>query len=484
MGQPGKIGKYEILDKIGEGGFGVVYKGRDPFIKRLVAVKTCTSEEQGIQRRFFREAEIAGNLHHVNVVTIHDFGVEEQTPYLVQEYLDGDDLDTLMERSEKPLTVRQKVRYLRGIAEGLGYAHSHGVIHRDVKPSNVRILKNGRVKVMDFGIAKLKDQESRLTQTGMTMGTVAYLSPEQLKGEKLDHRADIFSFGIVAYELFTGRRPFHSDTISKLFQRLLSEPPPPLDPTLVPAGLIPIVERCLEKNVEDRYPNFGEVIADLDEVRSELPGDPEVTNPFWPRRRTATSPAGRATRLVGKVHKALAAKDLTVAEMTLNIARRELEAVDFERDFGPLIKDLEQLKKELAREAQAGPRLGGSHPPKGEMELEPELQNALREINEKLDRESFDDAAIALFALEQRHPDLPELQPLRDKVTRIHRIRKKGRSGTELAKEAPSTRPQLFGVGRVLTRGPFKAMKKGPRWRWALVALGGLALLALLALLL
>ena len=119
-----KIGKYEILDKIGEGGFGVVYKGRDPFIKRMVAVKTCSSDNEQIQQRFFREAEIAGNLHHANVVTIHDFGVEGKTPYLVQEFLTGEDLDVIIKEAFQTLTLATKVRYLRGIAEGLRYAHS------------------------------------------------------------------------------------------------------------------------------------------------------------------------------------------------------------------------------------------------------------------------------------------------------------------------------------------------------------------------
>ncbi len=138
MDLPEKIGKYKILDKIGEGGFGVVYKGKDPFIKRLVAIKTCTSGDERVKSRFFREAEIAGNLHHVNVVTIHDFGLEGSIPYLVQEFLTGDDLDELIREGRELLPLHLKVRFLRGIAEGLQYAHAHDVIHRDVKPSNIR----------------------------------------------------------------------------------------------------------------------------------------------------------------------------------------------------------------------------------------------------------------------------------------------------------------------------------------------------------
>ena len=154
------IGKYEILEKIGEGGFGVVYKGRDPFIKRIVAIKTCSSEDTGVRERFFLEARIAGNLHHPNVVMIHDFGLDEETPFLVQEFLDGEDLDRMIEE-KRAIPIEQKIDHLYEVARGLGYAHANDVIHRDIKPANIRVLSSGRVKVMDFGIAKLKGAGER-----------------------------------------------------------------------------------------------------------------------------------------------------------------------------------------------------------------------------------------------------------------------------------------------------------------------------------
>jgi serine/threonine protein kinase len=177
-----QVGKYQIVEKIGVGGFGIVYKGRDPFIKRAVAIKTCQSTEEEIKKRFFREAEFAGNLHHRNVTTIYDFGVtDDGTPYIVQEFLTGDDLDKIIKRRE-PMSLKRKVRILLDVCEGLGYAHGAGIIHRDIKPSNIRVLDDESVKIMDFGIAKSMVSESTLTQTGITLGTASYLAPEQIRG--------------------------------------------------------------------------------------------------------------------------------------------------------------------------------------------------------------------------------------------------------------------------------------------------------------
>jgi len=166
------IGKYEISEQIGVGGFGAVFRGRDPFNKRTVAIKTCQLNDDEIKNRFFREAELAGNLHHRHITTIYDFGIEDGVPYIVQEFLTGEDLDKVVKRGD-PVTVARKVEILMAIADGLGYAHKQHIIHRDIKPSNIRILDDGSVKIMDFGIAKSLLSESSLTQTGITLGTSA-----------------------------------------------------------------------------------------------------------------------------------------------------------------------------------------------------------------------------------------------------------------------------------------------------------------------
>ncbi|HUP22230.1 MAG TPA: protein kinase [Thermoanaerobaculia bacterium] len=399
-----RIGKYEILDKIGEGGFGVVYKGRDPFIKRLVAVKTCSSENQQVQQRFFREAEIAGNLHHANVVTIHDFGIEGETPYLVQEFLTGEDLDVLIKEGFESLPLPTKVRYLRGIADGLRYAHSQGVIHRDIKPANIRVLENGRVKVMDFGIAKLKDQESQLTQTGMALGTVAYMSPEQLRGEKIDHRVDIFSYGVLAYELLAGKRPFRAETVSTLFYQLLHEPPPPMEMPHLPAQLVAVVDRCLSKSVEERYQSFDEVIAALDQVAAEITGAEDLHPEDLFRPGAQSEAESSAHRLAAKALRSIDAGDLTAAAMTINMARREVDQATFERVFGSVLAAFQELEHRQAASAAAGPRLD-------------DPAQLLSDVEIKLLADDYQGAEAALSRLEAQMPGDPRVRSLRQRFT-------------------------------------------------------------------
>ncbi len=268
-----KIGKYEVSEQIGVGGFGAVYRGRDPFIKRTVAIKTCQVNDEEIKHRFFREAELAGNLHHPNITTIYDFGVENGIPYIVQEFLTGEDLDRKIKRGE-PILVARKVEILMAIAEGLGYAHAASIIHRDVKPANVRVLEDGTVKVMDFGIAKSLQTESNLTQAGITLGTSAYLAPEQIRGEAIDRRTDVFAMGVLSYELLCYRKPFRGEHLSTILYKILNETPEPIE-TLTqdaPAPLIAAISRALAKAPADRYPTMEEFRKDLQAVYRELVG--------------------------------------------------------------------------------------------------------------------------------------------------------------------------------------------------------------------
>lgn len=258
------FGKYDVLGQIGEGGFGKVYRGWDPILKRWVAIKTCSFDDPELRERFVREAELAANLQHPNIVTVHDFGRQDGEPYLVQEYLEGDDLDELIRRGE-PAGLEARLDCLRQVAEALRFAHDRGVIHRDVKPANVRVGPDGRVRLMDFGIARLLDAESRLTRTGMSVGTAGYMAPEQLQGLEIDHRADLFSFGVLAYELMAGRPPFEGDSISTLFYQIAHEDPPPVREAApdCPTRLAAVIERCLRKDREERYDGFEELLREL-----------------------------------------------------------------------------------------------------------------------------------------------------------------------------------------------------------------------------
>ena len=279
-----KIGKYELRERIGAGGFGVVYRAYDPVIGRQVAIKTLASEDEEMRQRFTREAQLAGRLNHPNITTIYDFGIEQGKLYLVQEFLSGTDLTAkLAEREAVPLSDR--LSWMIDVAHGLAVAHDQGVVHRDIKPSNIRILDSGIAKVMDFGIAKLQNQRTQLTRTGLTIGTAWYLAPEQIDGAPLTNRSDIFSFGLVMYELLTHERAFDGRELWEVMRKILSEPHAPVTRHWpeCPLALARIVEECLAKDPRDRISDCHRLAAELEEVDPGLAGR---------RRRRVTEPPG------------------------------------------------------------------------------------------------------------------------------------------------------------------------------------------------
>ncbi|HEX4441071.1 MAG TPA: serine/threonine-protein kinase [Thermoanaerobaculia bacterium] len=337
-----KIGKYEIFEQIGVGGFGAVYKGRDPFIKRTVAVKTCQVNDDEIKNRFFREAELAGNLHHRNITTIYDFGVENGIPYIVQEFLTGEDLDKKIKRGD-PIPMARKIEILMAITDGLGYAHSAKIVHRDVKPANVRILEDGTVKVMDFGIAKSLQSDSNLTQTGITLGTSAYLAPEQIRGEAIDARTDIFAMGVLAYELVTYRKPFRGEHLSTVLYKILNDSPEPITNLVqdAPPALIAAIERATAKNAADRYPTMEAFRRDMQAVYRELQPETDSGNSATVRtirpasdemETTLATPSSGVNPLgitppSGALARVPAASDRTPTSASLN--RPPLELINF-----------------------------------------------------------------------------------------------------------------------------------------------------------
>jgi len=263
-----RLGKYEIISEIGHGAMGSVYKARDPLIGRLVALKTITSGVSGQPNsleRFYQEARSAGALQHPNIVTIYELGHENDTPFIAMEYIEGDSLDHLIEQHQVlPLWV--KLGYMLRVCEALSHAHHHNVIHRDVKPANIMVTKEGGIKVVDFGIARLMDMS--LTQPNMMIGSRAYMSPQLYKGERADARADIWAVGVTLYELLTGRRPFEGDSEAELMFRIISDNPAPLLSLApeCPQALAAAVERMLEKEAEARYQSTDDVIRDLEPI--------------------------------------------------------------------------------------------------------------------------------------------------------------------------------------------------------------------------
>jgi len=257
------IGKYRIVRRIGAGGFGTVFEAWDPVIKRPVAIKICNAK-RGAQARFLQEAELAGRLHHPNITAVYEFGVEGETPYIVQEFLGGEDLSSLIARRED-VDLAEKVKILIGVSLGLEYAHRAGVVHRDVKPANVRVLESPVVKIMDFGIAKAMDSPGVVTGTGITVGSSCYMAPEQVCGDAIDPRTDVFSFGVLAYELLSYRKAFESENFFRILEMIVKEEAEPLTfaAPWLPMPLSEIVARAMKKAPVERF-------ASMNELRSAL----------------------------------------------------------------------------------------------------------------------------------------------------------------------------------------------------------------------
>ena len=269
---PKTLGRYEIASLVGEGGMGRVYKALDPAIGRTVAIKTLNVDLEPTQleefkQRFFREARTAGRLQHPNVVTIYDVGEQDGLAYITMEYVEGKTLREVMD-AESPLKVDTACRIACEVAGGLAAAHRQSVVHRDVKPSNIMVGPGGTVKLMDFGIARLP--EGMRTRTGLVLGSPSYIAPEQIVGHPIDARYDLFSLGIVLYEMLAGAVPFRGDGVGELLYNVLNyiHAPPSLHNSRVPAVFERIFARALAKHPDDRYQTADEFAHDLREWRT------------------------------------------------------------------------------------------------------------------------------------------------------------------------------------------------------------------------
>jgi len=264
-----KIGKYDIISILGKGAMGIVYKARDPDINREVAIKTIRfdlisekTEKEDMMKRFMREAQAAGKLQHPHIITVYDVGREADLTYIVMQYIEGQSLQSKIAAHDE-YSIGQILTLMDNLCEALDYAHQHGVIHRDIKPANILIDEQGKPYLVDFGVARV--ETSTLTQTGTTVGTPSYMSPEQVMGKHLDKRSDIFSLGVILYELITGHRPFEGDNITTVIYKIVNEEPanPSELKKNLPAGFEPVILKSLAKNPEDRYSSCQELAADL-----------------------------------------------------------------------------------------------------------------------------------------------------------------------------------------------------------------------------
>jgi len=303
-----KLGHYEVLALLGAGGMGEVYRARDEKLKRAVAIKVLPAsltQDAERMRRFEQEAQAAGGLNHPNITSVYELGEHDGSPYIVQELLEGETLRSRLAGGALP--VRKATDYAIQVARGLAAAHEKGIVHRDLKPENLFVTKDGRVKILDFGLAKLTQADGAVgpqtnlptappaTEPGVVMGTLGYMSPEQVKGKSADARSDIFSFGAILYEALSGARAFHRDTAAETMSAILREDPPDLSATNknVQPGLERVVRHCLEKNPEERFHSAADLAFDLESLSGASAPRPTVDT------RTAPFRVGRVPVLIG-----------------------------------------------------------------------------------------------------------------------------------------------------------------------------------------
>jgi serine/threonine protein kinase len=324
-----RIGKYVVTGRIGRGGMGMVYRAWDAALEREVAVKTLNAEgtlDEESRRRFQIEARAAAKLQHPNIVTVFELGEDRGIPYIAMELLPGADLEALMRAGEEDLLLREKLDVMVQVCRGLHYAHERGIVHRDIKPSNIRLLEDGTAKIMDFGIAKLGG--TGVTKTGMMLGTVHYMSPEQIHGKVLDGRSDIFSAGVILYELLTGHRPFPGEVPTAVLYKIVSEQPPPLsaDCGECTPALQAILDRALAKTPEGRPANAAQLAQELSGILATL------TNPVAAEALASVAASQRLLR-EGRFEESIrrlrevkeAHPDSLEARRALRVATREMQ---------------------------------------------------------------------------------------------------------------------------------------------------------------
>ncbi|HSD40896.1 MAG TPA: serine/threonine-protein kinase [Burkholderiales bacterium] len=277
-----KLGKYQIRCELGKGAMGVVYEGHDPMIDRVVALKTIRAENlqgedaQEQLARFRREAQAAGRLTHPNIVGIYDFGEDAGTYFIAMEFVKGRELQSYLEASER-FAMHDIVRIMGQLLDALDYSHRHGVVHRDIKPSNIIILADGTAKVADFGIARV--ESSNLTQAGMVLGTPSYMSPEQFMGQTVDGRSDLFSAGVILYQLLTGEKPFTGSVTTIMHKVLQEDPLPPSKLNVqVPRGLDAVIRKALAKRPDERYRTAREFLDAIRQAAAAAAAEPTMIN--------------------------------------------------------------------------------------------------------------------------------------------------------------------------------------------------------------
>ncbi|WP_291990818.1 serine/threonine-protein kinase, partial [Luteitalea sp.] len=387
---PGHIGPYEVRDRLGQGGMGVVYLGFDPMLDRPVAIKVLKVPDEETRRRFLREARLAARVHHPHIVSIYAVGEHEGNPYLAMEFIAGRTMAQVI-RSGDDIPLARKVHWLSELCAGLGHAHESGIVHRDVKPSNLLIAQNsGTLRLLDFGIAH-GNEASGMTMAGMIVGTPQYMSPEQITGQAVDARSDIFSVGAVAYELLTGRQAFGGDNLYHVSRQIVGEQPRPIESIVpdVPHALVKAIAKCLQKEPAARAESARLLEREFLSIARRL--DPEHTLVVLPAEPTMVAPQVKdATtsrrELLREAQEAIEQGQLTTASGLLQ---------KLESGTSPS-PDVQQLRHRLQSRR-----------------LELRVHEAVGRADEASQTGSIEEAEAAINALAELSPRHPALERLR-----------------------------------------------------------------------
>ena len=398
-----RIGKYVVMEILGRGGMGVVYRALDNQLGREVAIKTLTkgvADDPEMLARFYEEGKKTARLKHPHIVIVYDLGEENGIPYIVMERVEGDSLEKLI-RDNSPLATLDRLRIVGEMCSALGYAHTNNVIHRDVKPANIFVQPDGNSKLLDFGIARLekRSQELSLTRTGHIVGTVPYIAPERLKGTFIDGRSDIFSIGVVLYQLLTGQLPFTGEDYV-LMQKIMNEPYPPLATLCdyIPPGVEAIVDRSLAKSPDNRYQTAEEMAADIDSVIEDL-RQQEVVD------------------LVPKARQLLEDRDLTrariVLQQVLKVQSRNTEAREL----------LSEVQRQLVRR-QRDERLEQIRMQGEESLRNRDFDEGISVLKEGLALDSTNEQLLSL--LEKLKDEMKRKEQIDELMRRVDSARRKG----------------------------------------------------------
>jgi serine/threonine-protein kinase len=355
-----QLGRYQIISELGQGAMGVVYKAKDPLIDREVAIKTINlslaqEEREEYEARFYQEAKAAGRLSHPNIVTIYDVGRTEDIAYIAMEYLHGRELRDIL-NDNKILPIGQVIDIISQVALGLSYAHEHEIVHRDIKPSNVMVIRDGHVKITDFGIARMASAAVR-TQTGMVLGSPKYMSPEQVMGKLTDQRSDIFSLGVMLYEMLTGQAPFMGENVNAImYQTLNATPATPSTVNVdVPEMLNFIVAKALAKDLDSRYQNARDMANDLRDCRDALPRSTLASTIDSTPQKTSTANLEAAGALSGDESNQVSALGLSSSFDSMEATMRLASMTASEEDVEELSKTFRMARPSMEDINRAAP---------------------------------------------------------------------------------------------------------------------------------